>query len=315
MAIYDLPPIRANLHGHFSRDLPPVLTIDTGDTVRCQTLDAAWSIAQPTSPEEWPRFEPRDEKLDSGHAMVGPIAIRGAQPGMTLSVRIDALRPQTWGWNAAGGRDTETYQRLGVVDDHAFLLWTLDLGTMTGQDQHGHTVALSPFMGVMGVAPAESGVHSTTPPRRVGGNIDCKELVVGSTLYLPVEVEGALFSVGDGHARQADGESSGTAIECAMEHVALTFELRPDLQIDTPRAHTPAGWLTMGFDENLNEATFTALGAMLDLMRELHGMGRAEALALASLVVELRVTQIANQVFGVHALLPHNALLPSEVQG
>lgn len=308
MTIHTLPLTRENLHGHFSCDLPPVLTIDSGDSVHYQTLDAGWSASKMTSADDWPRFEPRDPTLDNGHAMIGPVAIRGAQPGMTLAIHVDALRPADWGWNGAGSRDSEVNRRMGVLDQPVLHIWTLDLETMTGRNQHGHTVALSPFMGVMGLAMAEPGVHSTTPPRRVGGNIDCKELVVGSTLYLPIEVEGALFSVGDGHALQADGESSGTAIECGMDHVALTFELLPDLQLTTPRAHTPAGWLTLGFDKNLNEATYIALGAMLDLMHELHGIARSDALALASLVIDLRVTQIANQVFGIHTLLAHDAL-------
>jgi acetamidase/formamidase len=156
--------------------------------------------------------------------------------------------------------------------------------------------------------PAEPGVHPTAPPRATGGNIDCKELVAGSTLYLPVAVPGGLFSVGDGHALQGDGESSTTAIECPMDRVTLTFGLRPDMRLTTPRANTPAGWITLGFDENLQEATMIALSAMLDLMVEQHDLTRLQALALASLVVDLHVTQIVNGVRGVHAILPHGAL-------
>ena len=146
------------------------------------------------------------------------------------------------------------------------------------------------------------------PPHVTGGNIDCKELVAGSTLYLPIAVPGGLFSVGDGHAVQGDGEVCVTAIECPMERVDLTFELEPGLQLATPRAHTPAGWITFGFHEDLDEAMLIALEAMLDLMGELHGLSRQEAFGLASLVVDLRITQVVNQVRGVHALLPHGAI-------
>jgi acetamidase/formamidase len=155
--------------------------------------------------------------------------------------------------------------------------------------------------------PAENGQHKTQPPRLTGGNIDCKELVAGTILYLPIAVTGGLFSTGDGHAAQGDGEVSNTAIECPIEDVQLTFHLHPDMHIPTPRAWTENGWLTFGFDENLNVATHMALEAMLDLMTEQDGLSRPDALALASVVVDLRITQIANKVLGVHAVLAHNA--------
>ena len=124
--------------------------------------------------------------------------------------------------------------------------------------------------------------------------MDCKELVAGSTLYLPITVPEALFSTGDGHALQADGEVSGVAIECPMELVDLTFNLRDDIRITTPRANTPAGWLTLAFHENLHEASVMALASMLDLIGEQFHLPRPQALALASLVVDLRITQIVN---------------------
>lgn len=312
MVLHRLEPTRAALHGHFSRDLSPALTIAPGDTVRFRTLPGGWNVEPRRSIRyaDQPRaFEPRDPVLDDGHALCGPVAIRGAAPGMALAVRIDAIRVGAWGTTAVGGWQSPENERLGVAHERGtFLLWTLDPDAQTGRDQHGHTLALRPFMGVMGVAPGRPGVHSTVPPRVTGGNIDCKELVVGSTLYLPIAVPGALFSVGDGHALQGDGEVATTAIECPMERVDLTFDLRPDLHLTTPRAHTPAGWLTFGFHEDLDEAMFIALEAMLALMGELHGLDRHTALGLASLVVDLRITQIVNGVRGVHAVLPHGIL-------
>jgi acetamidase/formamidase len=309
---HTIEPVREALHGHFSRELLPVLTIAPGDTVRFRTLDAGWNLEQRRSvryEDHPPKFEPRDPELDAGHALCGPVAIQGAEPGMALAVRIDDLRVGTWGWTAAGGWQSPVNDRLRVSDEPGtFLLWTLDPDAQTGRDQHGHTLPLRPFMGVMGLAPAEPGRHPTPPPRITGGNIDCKELVVGSTLYLPVAVSGALFSTGDGHALQADGEASTTAIECPVERVDLTFDLRPDLYLTTPRAHTPVGWLTFGFHEDLDEAMLLALDAMLDLMGELHGLERREALGLASLIVDFRITQVVNGVRGVHAVLPHGVL-------
>jgi acetamidase/formamidase len=227
---------------------------------------------------------------------------------MTLEVQIDAIRPGTFGMTWVGGWPSPTNKRLGVTEEGKTLYWTLDPDNMTGRNNLGHTIPLRPFMGVMGMPPAEPGVHQTAPPRPCGGNIDCKELVAGSTLYLPIAVPGALFSVGDGHGTQADGEICGTAIECPMERVDLTFRLNEQIRIATPRANTPAGWLTFGFHEDLNEATAIAIEAMLDLMGEMFALERLDALAMASLLVDMRITQIVNGVRGVHALLPHGAL-------
>jgi len=164
-------------------------------------------------------------------------------------------------------------------------------------------------MGVMGMPPDEPGKHSTGPPRFCGGNMDCRELVAGSTLQLPISVDGALFSTGDGHAAQGDGEISGTAIESPMEQVELRLSIRKDMQLSWPRASTPAGWLAMGFHTDLREASLIACNGLLDLMTELLAINRKEALALASVVAHLRVTQIVNGgMYGVHALLPHGAI-------
>src|SRR5262249_1829429 len=135
----------------------------------------------------------------------------------------------------------------------------------------GYEVELRPFLGVLGMPPVGKGVHSTGPPRRQGGNIDCAELVAGATLFLPIPVDGALFSAGDGHARQGDGEVSGTAIECPAE-ATLTLTLADDLTLDWPVALTADAWLTFGFDEDLDRAVEIALEGMLGLMRREHGL-------------------------------------------
>jgi acetamidase/formamidase len=313
VTIYNIIPERATLHGHFSRALPPTLTIEPGDTVRYRTLDAGWNVEPRTStdPQARPRkFEPRNPELDGGHALCGPLAIHGAEPGMTLAIHIEAVRPGAWGWNGAGGWPSAVNTRLGVADlPERMSVWSLDADAGVGRNQYGHSVHLRPFMGVLGMPPAEPGRHSTIPPRICGGNLDCKELVAGSVLYLPIPVAGALFSVGDGHAAQGDGEVSSTAIECAMELVELRFELLPDLRLSTPRAETPAGWLTLGLANDLHEASMRALEAMLDLLCERFALERQDALALASVAVDLRVTQLVNGgMLGVHALLPHGAI-------
>ncbi len=309
MATHQINPTRENLHGHFSADLPPVLTVDPGDTIRFQTLDAGWHIAPAGESGGARKFEPRDPAADAGHALCGPIAIRGAEQGMTLEVEIGELRTVNWGWNLAAARDSPLNARLGFHGDASEheLRWTLDSDQGFGEDQFGRRVPLRPFLGVIGMPPAATGMHPTAPPRPTGGNIDCRELVSGTRLFLPIAVAGGLVSAGDGHAAQGDGEVSGTAIECGMELADLTFRLHPDLQLTTPRARTAASWITFGFDEDLDEAMAIALDAMLALMGEVHGFDRPDALALASVVVDLRVTQVVNGVRGVHAVLADDA--------
>ncbi|GAB2926020.1 acetamidase/formamidase family protein [Rhodococcus aerolatus] len=304
-----LPADERTLHGWFDPALAPVLTVDPGATVVVDCLDSGWSagpwdgtgdvLARPRHPAWRPGH---------GHALTGPVAVRGARPGDVLAVRVDAVVPGTFGTTYAGMRDTPVNRRLGVVDDRAVLRWTIDGATAT--TQHGHTVATRPFLGVVGLPPAEPGRHSTVPPRWHGGNLDCRDVVAGSTLYLPVTVPGALLSVGDAHAAQGHGEVSGTAIECPAT-ATLTLDVLPELHglaLRTPVADTPAGWVVLGVADDLDTATGHALDGVLDLLGALHGLGRAEALALASVVVDLHVTQVVNQVVGVHALLPHDAL-------
>jgi acetamidase/formamidase len=222
---------------------------------------------------------------------------------MTLAVHFDEIRPDHWGWTVA------LLERSDESMEEICLLWQIDPDNGTATTQQGHTVRIQPFMGVSGLAPAEPGQHATRPPRTVGGNMDCKELVAGSTLYLPVAVAGGLFSTGDGHALQGDGEVSGTAIECPMERVQITFTLLPEVTIETPYAETPTGFLTMGFSPDLNIATEIALHAMLDHLENRLRVSRVEALALASVLVDLRVTQIVNAVHGVHAFFPKDSLI------
>jgi acetamidase/formamidase len=282
--IHEIPLERSTLHGHFSRDLPPVVAIDAGDSIAFACPNAGWWLARDE------RFEPRDEKLDAGHALIGPVEVRGAAAGKTLVVHVDEVRP---------GRFGETWGRGLRVE------WTLDDGVATSD--RGSSVALAPFLGVLGMPPDEAGIHSTGPPRRCGGNIDCKDLVRGAMLFLPISVAGAHFSAGDGHAAQGDGELSGTAIECPIERAQLTLELS-ELELRSPLARTSSAWLAFGFDEDLDLAAEQAIGTMLDLMERELGFDRDYAIALASVVVDLRVTQIVNGVKGVHAVLRDGAI-------
>ena len=272
------------LHGHFSKDLEPAVEIDPGDSVRFFTPNHAWDIARDE------HFAPRSPELDEGHALAGPILVRGAKAGQTLVVRIDEVDPAPWGV-AHGGRD------------HA-IHWELADGLGRAD---GFEIELAPFLGVMGMPPPEPGAHSTGPPRRWGGNMDCKELVAGTTLYLPIPVDGALFSAGDGHAVQGDGEVSGTAIE-APTSAQLTLDVTDEPGLEWPLARIDGAWLTFGFDEDLMTAARIALEGMLVLMGRELGVSGPDAVALASLGVDLRITQIVNGSVGVHAVLRDGAL-------
>jgi acetamidase/formamidase len=290
----------------FCREHAPVLTIDPGDTVTVRSLDASGHLERQTTPGE---VKPRMFPEARGHCLTGPIAVRGAQPGDMLALRLLALRPGEWGWTVAGAQDTPVNRRLGLAGgEQAWLLWELDADAGKGTADRGFTRSLAPFLGVMGLAPAEAGEHSTIPPRAsAGGNIDCRELVAGATLFLPVGVPGALLYLGDGHAAQGDGEVGGTAIECPMTTSAVV-DLVSGRPLSSVHAETPAGRITFGFSADLNEAMGDALDAMVVWMQGIFGLDKGTALALASTCVDLRVTQVANKTWGVHAVLPEGVI-------
>ena len=307
MAKYRLEPTPDTVADVFNRDRPPVLTVSPGDTVVVRSLDASGHLARQQSPGD--RQQPTMFSAARGHCLTGPIAVRGARPGMVLSVHFISLRPDNWGWTVAGARSNRLTRRLGVVEGQpSWLLWDLDIEQGIGTSNLGYAVALAPFLGVVGLPPEESGEHSTNPPRaKGGGNIDCRELRAGSTLYLPVTVPDALLYVGDGHAAQGDGEVAGTAIECAMT-TEITVNLVSDPPVAGIHAVTPTAKITFGFGTDLNEAMGDALDAMLTWMQSLYDLDRTAVLALASPAVNLRITQVANDAWGVHAVLPDGAL-------
>jgi acetamidase/formamidase len=284
VTVHELPLAPETVHGYFSRELSPVLTVEPGDSVRFQSLNAGWRWEP-----EGEHFE-RDRTLHDGHALNGPIEVRGGRAGRTLTVSIDDVTPRGWGV---------------TFGDGVPYTWTLD-GDRWRLD--AHVVQVAPFLGVIGMPPPEPGRHSTRPPRRFGGNIDCKLLGPGATLYLPIPVDGALLSVGDGHGAQGDGEVSGTAVECPLEHAQVTLDVRDDLELRMPVARTPDAWVAFGFDVDLDVAAGLATETMLDLMERELGVDRKRALALASVAVDHHVTQLVNHAKGVHAVLRDGAL-------
>jgi acetamidase/formamidase len=296
--MHELVPGRSTLHGHFSAKLAPVLEVDSGDIISARTLRGSWDGAG---------FE-RHPELDAGHALLGPVVVRGAEPGDALAIEILKLRTASSGRTSAGDFPSLVNDRLALTGrGHRRVEWEIDQTTMVARAL-GFEVEVRPFLGVIGMPPSEPGIHSTIPPRSTGGNIDCRELVAGSTLLLPVAVTGGLLSFGDGHGAQGDGEVGGTAIECAMDEVVLRVSVIKAAGLKTPEAHTPGGFITFGFSTDLDEALMIALETMIDRLESDLQLDRATATALASVSIDLRVTQVANRTLGVHAVLPVDRL-------
>lgn len=303
---HTLRPTRCTVHGVFSPDLPPVITADSGDEIRLATLDAWWGL-EPHTAEYSPRKTLLPPELATGHALTGPIAVRDLAPGEVLQIDFLEITPARHGFTECGGVPWPHYERLGVSDGPPrMLLWSIDPDARTATTTNTavpRTVPIAPFMGVVGMPPATPGTHSTTPPRVTGGNLDCTLLTAGSSLLLPVAVPGGLLSLGDGHAAQGDGELSNNGIECAMDSVRIRLTRRPDLFLTTPLVHTAAGdWATLGLGATLEEATYRAANAMLDLLCLQLNCPRTEALGLMSASVNFRITQLVNGTLGVHAL-------------
>ncbi len=246
-------------------------------------------------------------KRGSGnHILTGPIYVKDAKVGDVLEVRIlDIALRQNWGFNlfrAYGGTlpDDFPYYRLIHV--------ALDKASNMAIMPSGLKVPLAPFFGQLAVAPAKAyGRQNSKEPREFGGNIDCKDLVAGSTIYLPVWNDGALFSTGDGHAAQGHGEVDGTAIETSLKGT-FEFHVRKDLGWKMPRAETPKHLIALGLDTDLDDAARQALKQMIDWIVSLTGIHKDDAYALCSFAADLHVTQTVNNVKGVHAMIEKKLL-------
>ncbi len=287
-------------HHHYGWDNsnPPALTVAPGDSVEFEVVDASGGQLDPSSGVA------EVVALDFGkiNPVTGPVYVDGAEPGDALKVTIESFQPSGWGWTAI-------IPGFGLLADQfteaALNIWKYQADGLTpALYGPGGRVPLKPFCGTIGVAPGEAGLHSIVPPRRVGGNMDIRDLSAGTELYLPVEVAGALFSVGDTHAAQGDGEVCGTAIESPMS-VALTFDLIKGADLAFPRYDT-AGPVSRHFDEKGYHVTTGigpdpmqgakhAVSGMIDLLGTLHGLAAAESYMLCSVCADLRISEIVDQ--------------------
>jgi acetamidase/formamidase len=294
-------------YGYYDAAAPPVMRIQSGDTVRIHTLitstpqrlEAAGIAKEQIEPALREIVEKVTNKGPGGHILTGPIFVEGAEPGDVLEVRIKEIRlavPYAYnGFSPRGGFLPQDFA------DSRTKIIPLDQKRMVGRFADGIEIPLHPFFGSMGVAPPPAaGRLGSAPPGRHAGNLDNKELVAGSTLYIPVHAPGALFEVGDGHAAQGDGEVDITALETSLVGT-FQFIVRKDLHLAWPRAETPSMWITMGIDDDLTEAARIATREMIDLLASEKKMAREDAYMLMSAAGDLAITQVVDGPRGVHA--------------
>jgi acetamidase/formamidase len=308
--VHELKASPTTVHrGFFDASLKPVLTIDSGDIVRLQTASGnpryfeALGVPKEKIPAELYRaFEGVDDALRWDHTLNGPMYVKDAVPGDTLEIRIRAVDL----WLPIAGQSITPNRGL-LPEDFPYrrdrVLW-LDLQKKTVDYLPGVVLPLKPFWGVIGVAPPSAmGRVPSGPPNVFGGNMDNKDLGAGSTLYLPVHVPGALLSIGDGHAAQGHGEVCLSAIETSLQGEVQVI-LHKGKRILWPRGETPTHYMTMGLHTDLDEATKIATREMLNWMVEMKGLTREDAYMLASLAMDLIVTQVVDGTKGIHALMP-----------
>lgn len=304
--------------GGFSHQLEPALVVNSGDSIDVETYTGFY-IYDKAPPEfltaellEICQHLPTERKVGAGpHLLTGPIYVNGAEPGDVLEVKLqdisprlpigfNAIRP---GWGALPQQFTEPRLRFIPLD--------LDQGVAQFPNGSGISIPLKPFFGILGVATDETN-RSSVPPGVYGGNIDNRELQAGSSIFLPIFVPGALFSIGDGHAAQGDGEINVTAIETSMNG-SIQIKLRKDLQLSAPLAETPTDIISLGFGETLDQAFDLALQQMIAFLENFVGLSAEDAYVLCSLAVNFHITQVVNRPHkGVHGMLP-KSILPKAI--
>jgi acetamidase/formamidase len=290
--------------GWFDNAQPPVLAIQSGDTVVMETMMASSDKVRPgVSIEEITRLRV-DHPGRGPHTITGPIWVEGAQPGDVLKVRINRIiaRPYGANWNLPGALKLGQFP--DEFPDGQVRHFYFDLRRMVTQFAPGIEIPLRPFPGILGVARAEPGRYSTVPPGPFGGNMDIRELVEGTTLYLPVFVEGALLWSGDSHAAQGNGEINLTAIETAFNELSLTVELVKGRSLEWPRIETPTHWIAVGYDRDINRALEILKTQAVQLLAEQRRIDLEQAATLMPSVADVRVAEVVNQLKGVYAMLP-----------
>jgi acetamidase/formamidase len=299
------------VYGYYWSQARPVLHITSGDVIDVDTLltNTPEGLAKAGVADE--RIQPSLKAIVSevtgerrgpgGHILTGPVYVEGAEPGDVLEVRIQAIElPIDYGYNGCKGVLPENCE-----PDAPVRIIPLDRQHMTAQFAPGIVIPLRPFFGSMGVAPApELGRLSSNPPGRHAGNLDNRELIAGSTLFIPIFARGALFEIGDGHVAQGDGEVDQTAIETSLR-ARLQLIVRKDMRLTWPRAETPTDYISMATDPDLNVATRTAIQQMVDFLVAEKQMTHHQAYQLVSIAGNVAITQLVDKPnVGVHVRLP-----------
>jgi len=296
-------------YGYYSAAATPVLRIASGDAIDVTTmitstperLERAGVPPNDIEPELREIVAKVTDKGPGGHILTGPVYVEGADSGDVLEVRVlDVQLKIPYAYNGCSGFIRANCEQ-GVAGTKII---PLDTRAMTATFAPGIVVPLEPFFGSMGVAPPPSvGRVSSNPPSTHAGNLDNKELVAGTTLFIPIHVRGALFEVGDGHAAQGDGEVNQTGVETSLRG-RLQLIVRKDMKLSWPRAETPTHWITMGTDTSLTVATRVAVQEMVDFLAAWRGLSKTDAYRLASIAADLRITQLVDGNVGVHMMVP-----------
>jgi acetamidase/formamidase len=304
-------------YGYYWSEAKPALRIRSGDVVEVETMLTntpagleRLGVKAEDIPQALRDIVTQDTgslRGPGGHILTGPIYVEGADSGDVLEVRIQSISlPIDYAYNGCRGFMPEL-----CGPNRVSTLIRLDRAKMVAEVMPGITVPLRPFFGSIGVAPAPAlGRVSSNPPSRHAGNLDNKELVAGTTLYIPVFVKGALLEVGDGHAAQGDGEVDQTAIETNLRG-RLQLVVRKDMKLDWPRGETPTHWITMGADTSLVVATKTAIGEMVKFLQETKRLTQTQAYQAASMAADLRITQLVDGNVGVHMMIAKSYLTPA----
>jgi acetamidase/formamidase len=290
--------------------IAPVAAISSGEAVTMTTVSGPPEVLadspHPAAPALLAIHEKETKRMLPGHICTGPVAVRGAKPGDVLQVDIESVALDS-DWAYTGVRPLAGALPHDFDERHMTYL-EIDRSRNVARLPWGMEVPLRPFFGVICVAPpAAWGELSTVPPRRNGGNLDNRELVAGTTLFLPVFVGEALFSVGDGHGAQGDGEICTQAVEMNLRG-RFRLTVRRDMTLTWPIAETPTHVITMAFDPDLDDCVVIAVRQMIDLLEAHSGLTRAQAYTLLSHIGDLRVTQVVNGNKGIHLMVPRTYL-------
>jgi acetamidase/formamidase len=304
--VYLLPAtLETTQWGWFDNAQAPVLTIDSGDTVVLETMMHSHNQVVPGRSIDEIKKLRTDHPGRGPHTVTGPIFVNGAEPGDTLKVKINRIVPRAYAtnFNVPGmfGQFPKEY-----TDGQVKYVY-LDMDRKVAEFLPGVFIPLKPFPGTIGVARKEPGRYSSVPPGEYAGNMDIRDLTEGTTLYVPVQVRGALLWTGDSHAAQGNGEVNLTALETAYKEFNITVSVLKDMKIDFPRIETPKSWITMGMDADLNKAWDGAKGQTIKLISEQRKISADQALARMTEGSDCRVSQVVNVKKGIHCLTSKDA--------